>query len=81
MQPAFELIAFLEHQFVEAQREQLIQPGDPRAFALMFWSSIQGALQLDKLARLDPDEMHRENLPIRLAKDLLNQWKIQVSEH
>ena len=77
MEPAFKLIAFIESQFVAAQAEKQIKDGDARAYALMFWSSIQGALQLDKLARLDPGEMHRDHLPTRIAEDLLATWRVE----
>ena len=78
MAPAFELIAFVEGVIRAGQETGELQPRDPRALALMFWSSIQGALQLDKFARLDPNEMHRENIAMQIAEDLLTTWSQHV---
>ena len=74
MQPAFELIEFLEQHLRAAQDEGLLCLDDPRAHALMFWSSIQGAMQLDKLGRLDPAQMYRQDLPLKVAAALLKAW-------
>jgi AcrR family transcriptional regulator len=74
MEPAFHLIAFLEHHLLAAQQENLLILNDPRAHALIFWSSIQGAIQLEKLGRLNPTQMYRDALPRRVAADLLKAW-------
>lgn len=78
MMPAFDLIAFVERVIVDGQRQGALQMRDPRALALMFWSAVQGALQLDKFARLDPTEMHRENVASQVAQDLLSAWSQHV---
>ena len=78
MTSAFALISFVEQQVRMAQDEGSIRTGDPRAYALAFWSAIHGALQLDKFGRLDPAEMHREDIPIRVAEDLLISWGLNV---
>lgn len=80
MQPAFSLIDFLEEQFVSAQTAGLIQVSDTRAAALIFWSAIQGVMQLDKLGSMNPNELHRPNLPLRTAISLLKAWGAHVDD-
>jgi AcrR family transcriptional regulator len=68
------LLGLVAERFERAQRCGALCSGSGRDRALLYWASIQGALQLDKLSRLDPDRFDPRRLVPSLASVLLRGW-------
>lgn len=54
--------------------EGLLEPGDARERAVLFWAAVQGALQLRKQERVAPDFFNAERLSRRMVATLLRGW-------
>jgi AcrR family transcriptional regulator len=61
----------------DGQVDGTLLPGSPSDRTLVFWATIQGILQLRKLARFSPERLDNARLLRRATTDLLVGWGAQ----
>ena len=58
----------------DGQLDGTLLPGSPSDRTMVFWATIQGILQLRKLARFAPERLDNARLLRRAVTDLLVGW-------
>ena len=58
----------------DAEQQGALRSGSPSDRTLVFWATVQGILQLKKLARFSPDRLNNSRLLRRAITDLLLGW-------
>ena len=66
-----DLFGTLIDMFDAAQRESVLDPGNARERAVVFWSGLQGIAQLDKMTRIAPGFFDIEPMGMELCHNLL----------
>ncbi len=73
------LFASVAQLFEDAENTGALAVGAPMARAVMYWSALQGVLQLKKLERFDPNNLATEQLAPALAVTLLRGWGAETA--
>ena len=74
MQRAFDLLGGLLVRVEAAVASGELEEGDAKMRVVQLWSALSGALMLQKLAAIDPDEILYAGLAEATLRDLLTAW-------
>ena len=79
LEAALPLLQQVGELFDQAARGGLLAEGDLSARTLVFWATLQGVVQLNKMARYAPDALNNDRLLRQATTTLLAGWGADAS--